>query len=242
MLGQDTVGLGLAHEVEGLAHGSMVCRAVYPEYVSSPALLSVHGVRVLGHSTARGVGALYDLDAGEVLEHLLDAEARGWVRRPEYRDGSTWSMTDLGREHGERALAEDLDGSGVREAVRAAYERFLPLNSRLGPLMTRWQLRPTPADPLAFNDHTDHRYDDAILGELDRLARDLAEVSAELAAALPRLGVHQPRIDAALARAHEGDLRWVDSPEVASMNIVWIQLHEDLLATLGITRGQERQA
>jgi hypothetical protein len=54
------------------------------------------------------------------------------------------------------------------------------------------------------------------------------------------MGVHQPRIDAALARARDGDHRWVDSPEVASMNLVWIQLHEDLLATLGLARGDDR--
>lgn len=211
--------------------------AAYPDRMS--ALLSVHGVRVLGHATGREVGALYDLPAEDVEEHLLDAEARGWVRRPGYAEGSSWSMTALGREHGERLLAEDLDERGVRAEVVAGHRRFLPLNQRLGPLMTRWQLRPTPEDPLAFNDHTDHRYDDAILREVARLAQDLGGVSSELSAALPRLGVHQRRVDAAAARALEGDLRWVDSPEVASLNIAWIQLHEDLLATLGIERGSE---
>lgn len=208
--------------------------------MSQPSVLSVHGVRVLGHASAREVGALYGFDAGVVEEHLLDAEARGWVRRPAYVDGTRWSMTELGREHGERLLAEDLDAQGARETVAEGHRRFLPLNHRLGPLMTRWQLRPTADDPLAFNDHKDLRYDDAILRELDRLAQDLAEVSAGLAAALPRLGVHQPRVEAALARVREGDNRWVDSPEVASMNLVWIQLHEDLLATLGLQRGSER--
>lgn len=205
--------------------------------MSSLALLSVHGVRVLGHATARVVGDLYRLDPAGVQEHLLDAEARGWVRRPAYTDGSSWSMTDLGRQHEERLLAEDLDGKGVRDVVGAAHERFLPLNRRLGPLMTRWQLRPTADDPLAFNDHRDLRYDDAVLRELERLAADLREVTDDLAEALPRLGVHQPRVDAALGRVRAGDNRWVDAPEVASMNLVWIQLHEDLLATLGIQRG-----
>jgi hypothetical protein len=208
--------------------------------MSSPALLSLHGVRVLGHAASRTVAQLYGLDAAEVEEHLLDAEARGWVRRPSFTDGSTWSMTDLGREHGERLLAQDLDARGAREAVGTAHRAFLPLNGRLGPLMTRWQLRPTADDPLAVNDHQDHRYDDALLRELERLARDLAQVSTGLAAALPRLGVHQPRVETALAHALEGDRRWVDSPEVASINIAWIQLHEDLLATLGLTRAAER--
>lgn len=56
---------------------------------------------------------------------------------------------------------------------------------------------------------------------------------------LQRFDMHQPRIDAALNRVEAGEDSWVDSPEVASMNIVWIQLHEDLLATLGIPRGED---
>lgn len=207
--------------------------------VSSISLLSLHGVRVLGHATARQVGELYGLDPGEVQENLLDAEARGLARRPAYTDGSGWSMTDLGRQQGEQMLSDDLDAHGIRQNVVDGHGRFLPLNERLGPLMTRWQLRPTDDDPLVFNDHLDAGYDRAILRELDRLVAELRNVMTVLAAEVPRFGVHQPRIDAALAQAWDGDHRWVDSPEVAAVNLVWIQLHEDFLATLGITRGTE---
>lgn len=207
--------------------------------MSSTSLLSLHGVRVLGHATARQVGELYGLEPAEVQEHLLDAEARGWARRAAYTDSSSWSMTDLGRQHGEQMLSDDLDAHGTRQKVVDGHRRFLPLNQRLGPLMTRWQLRPTDDDPLVFNDHLDPRYDRAILHELDRLVAELRDVMAVLAAEVPRFGVHQPRMDTALARAWDGDHRWVDSPEVAAANLVWIQLHEDLLATLRITRGTE---
>jgi hypothetical protein len=207
--------------------------------VSSTSLLSLHGVRVLGHATAQQVGELYGLQPTEVQEHLLDAEARGWARRPAYTDSSSWSMTDLGRRHGEQMLSDDLDAHGTRQKVEDGHRRFRPLNQRLGPLMTRWQLRPADDDPLVFNDHLDPRYDRVVLRELDRLVAELREVMAPLADEVPRFGVHQPRIEAALARAWDGDHRWVDSPEVAAANLVWIQLHEDLLATLGRTRGSE---
>jgi len=124
--------------------------------------------------------------------------------------------------------------------VRRVHAEFPPLNRAFGPLMTRWQLRPTRDDPLAFNDHTDLRYDDRILRELGRLSEQLGEVMASLDGELPRLEVHHPRIADALGRVLHGHLAWVDSPEVASMNIVWIQLHEDLLSTLGIRRRQAR--
>lgn len=194
---------------------------------------------MLGHAAAREIGDLYALDTAQVQEHLLDAEARGWVRRPTYSDGVRWSMTDLGRQHAEQLLREEVDEQGTRQSVIDAFRRFLPLNQRLGPLMTRWQLRPTEHDPLAFNDHRDPRYDQAILRELDRLVIELGQETARLATQSRRLAVHQPRLETALARAWEGDHRWVDSPELPSMNLAWIQLHEDLLATLGLTRGQE---
>ncbi|MCK0111436.1 transcriptional regulator [Ornithinimicrobium sp. F0845] len=207
--------------------------------MTDSALLALHGVRVLGHATSRAVAALYGLDHAPVEEHLLDAEARGQVRREAYLPGSNWSMTELGRHHEEELLAAELDVLGVREEISALHRSFLPLNRRLGPLMTRWQLRPTPDDALAFNDHTDLRYDDRILRELARLVDQLGEVTHGLESALPRFGVHQPRLTTALERALNGERQWVDAPEVASINIVWIQLHEDMLATLGIRRGDE---
>lgn len=210
--------------------------------MSDAALLALHGVRVLGHATARDVATLYEVDPVQVEEHLLDAEAFGQVKRAEYLPGSRWSMTDRGRQHEEGLLAAELEEHGIRTDITEAHRAFVPLNGRLGPLMTRWQLRPTPQDPLAFNDHTDLKYDDRILRELARLAQELQPVTAALEAALPRFGVHQPRIALALNRALDGESGWVDSPEVASMNLVWIQLHEDLLATLGLTRGQEPEA
>lgn len=204
-----------------------------------PALLPVHGVRVLGHASAQEVAGLYDLDAAETEEHLLDAEARGWVQRPAYRPGERWSVTGRGRTAGEELLAAELDALGTREEVRAAHARFLPLNARLGPTMTRWQLRPTPQDPLAANDHLDRGYDARVLREVAALVDELGGVTADLATAVPRMGVHQPRAHGAARAALAGDHAWVDSPEVASVNLVWIQLHEDLLATLGIPRGEE---
>jgi hypothetical protein len=36
-----------------------------------------------------------------------------------------------------------------------------------------------------------------------------------------------------------GHHSWVDAPDRDSLHAVWIQLHEDLLATLGIERGTD---
>lgn len=47
------------------------------------------------------------------------------------------------------------------------------------------------------------------------------------------------RYDAALRRAKEGQIGWIDRTDVDSCHLVWFQLHEDLIATLGIDRSAE---
>lgn len=123
--------------------------------------------------------------------------------------------------------------------MERAHADFLPLNRRIGPVMTQWQLRPTPSDPLARNDHRDPAHDDAVLRRLGRLVEGVRPVTTALTGALDRFGIHQPRLESALEHAERGGDQWVDSPDVASLNLCWMQLHEDLLATLGIPRGSD---
>lgn len=206
---------------------------------SAESTLALHGVRVLGDASPTSIATLYSIDADSTTEHLLDAEAFGWVRRSSFAGRQSWSLTDRGRDEGERLLAEELDIAGTREDVVAAHEQFRHLNQRIGELMTRWQLRPTRDDPLAFNDHRDPQYDDWVVRQLDRLVEETRPVTDRLGRALDRLGVHQPRIDQALNRIKRLENAWVDSPTLPSLNIVWIQLHEDLLATLNLPRGSD---
>jgi hypothetical protein len=54
---------------------------------------------------------------------------------------------------------------------------------------------------------------------------------------LDRFAGYDDRFTAALGQAEAGRLSWVDGVGVDSCHTVWIQLHEDLLATLGLQRG-----
>lgn len=47
------------------------------------------------------------------------------------------------------------------------------------------------------------------------------------------------RFDVALHSALAGQNEWVDRTDIDSCHRVWFQLHEDLLATLGIDRRTE---
>lgn len=206
---------------------------------SSAELLVLHGVRILGFATPGEVAARYRLEPDLVGELLLDDEARGWVRHSGFGGRSGWSITDSGRRENERRLAEELDAAGARQIATDVHAAFLPLNRRLGTACTRWQIRPEPWDRMALNDHTDWQWDDRVLRTLTFLADAADRVCAPLSQALPRFGGHVDRYRSALARVDRGETAWVDAPDRASCHIVWIQLHEDLLATLGIERGTD---
>lgn len=208
-------------------------------HASSSEVLVVHTLRVLGHASPRQIAALRSLDPAAVESHLEDVRALGLVVRSELSSSTTWQLTERGRAKGEADLSEELDRVGGRAVVEEAHRDFLPLNRRLGDVMTGWQLRPTPTDPLALNDHRDAAHDDQVVRRMTRLVVDVRPVLARLTAVLQRFDLHQPRLDTAVSRATRGDNSWVDSPDVPSLNICWIQLHEDLLATLGMERGTD---
>ncbi|MEX5719232.1 hypothetical protein, partial [Geodermatophilus maliterrae] len=54
--------------------------------------LALHGVRVLGFPTTARVAGRFRLDRDAVDEALLDAEARGWVRRLSFGGSAGWSL------------------------------------------------------------------------------------------------------------------------------------------------------
>jgi hypothetical protein len=206
-------------------------------YQSAADDLVLHGVRVLGFPSAARIAGRYGLDSRATTENLLDFEARGWVRQLSFAGTSGWSMTDAGRLENARRLAAELDQAGARPEVIALHAGFGPLNRRLGVACTDWQLRPEPGDPLAFNDHSDWRWDGRVLRELASLDKSFARLCGQLAASLSRFGSYAGCFSVALAKARSGQRAWIDAPDRDSCHLVWIQFHEDLLATLGLPRG-----
>ena len=77
---------------------------------------------------------------------------------------------------------------------------------------------------------------------LDRLAvldQRITEVLGPLAEVLSRFDNYPPRFTLALEKVLSGDLDWLTKPIMPSYHTVWFELHEDLLATLGIDRASE---
>ncbi len=206
---------------------------------SDPTTLTLHSVRLLGHADAGRVARRFDQDVAEVDECLLDMEALGWVSRSDFGGHGGWFVTERGRAEGERRLAVELDTADGRAAVAEVHRRFLPLNAPFQQAVTRWQIRPLPGGPMATNDHTDHRWDDRVLEALGSVGRRLRPLESELSAVLARFGGYADRYDLAFDRGWRGGGRWIDGVGIDSCHVVWMQLHEDLLATLGLDRGHE---
>lgn len=203
---------------------------------SAPDLLVLHAVRILGFADSAAIARRFGLDATDTEETLYDAEARGWAARAAFADLAGWSLTERGRAENERLLAAELARVGGTGEVRDVYRDFLPLNGRLQRACTDWQLRPTAHDRLATNDHSDPAWDGGVLDELTAVAQSLAPLADRLGDVLTRFDGYGTRFTAALRRARAGDGGWVDRTDVDSCHRVWFELHEDLIATLGLDR------
>ena len=204
---------------------------------SDPRTLVLHGLRLKGFAAAEAVAEAVSVPADVAAPMLEDLAVAGLCAHREGRR-SGYTLTPAGRaEHG-RLLSEELDRAGVREAVHDTYRRFLLLNSRLLDVCTAWQLRDVDG-AATVNDHSDPAYDDEVVARLVELHEEAQPVCTDLAALLDRYAHYGPRLTAAVERVQAGDRDWFTKPMIPSYHTVWFELHEDLLATLGIERGSE---
>ncbi|MGO1182758.1 MAG: transcriptional regulator [Micrococcaceae bacterium] len=203
-------------------------------------MLVLHAVRLTGFADTGAVTQRAGTSHDATLRMLRQAKSEGWVQYMSFADLAGWSLTDAGKVENERQLAEELREVDPHDTVvRTVYHQFLPLNARLLREVTDWQIRPSEVDPYAPNDHTDLTWDGRILDHLASLGSELRPLVERLATVLARFDGYGPRYDAALLRARNGEVEWIDKTSVDSCHRVWFQLHEDLIATLGIDRQNE---
>ncbi|NDU71850.1 transcriptional regulator [Actinomadura sp. DSM 109109] len=205
--------------------------------MTSPAeSLVLHALRCAGHAGTPRVADAAGLAEADAESHLIDLAVAGLVTRSP-GVGGAWGLTGEGRAEDARRTARELDAAGARDALLALYGRFMVLNPELLELCSAWQLRPETgaAGTVAPNDHSDPAYDARVLGRFADLDRRAEVVGTELSALLPRFGRYRVRLAAALARVRSGELEHL-TDSTTSYHAVWFQLHEDLLATLGMPR------
>ena len=199
--------------------------------------LVLHGLRLKGFAEADAVAESASIPHEETAAALEELVDQGLAARREGRI-SGYTLTPAGRVQHAHLLAEELDRAGVRAAVQDTYRRFLGLNGGLLEVCTEWQLREVDGQS-GLNDHSDPSYDAAVIAQLALLHAKAAPICAELAASLARYAPYGPRLGDALQRVLAGDTDWFTKPMIPSYHTVWFELHEDLLATLGIERGSE---
>lgn len=195
----------------------------------SPAHLRVlHAVRTLGYADTARVAGRTHLNEPEVDEHLLDAQAHGHVTWSSFGGDGGWSLTEAGKDRGERLLATELDETGTRAEVTAVHRDFLPLNDLVAGACTQWQLV-----ELGIGDQpaTLEETVDALL----HVADAWGALEARLTAHLERFRGYHARFATACHRAGD-DPSWITGTDRDSAHKVWFELHEDLIATLGLTR------
>jgi len=201
---------------------------------SEPGTLVLHGLRVKGFAETDVLADVTGLDDVTVVRALEAFAAEGLVTRKTGRQVSGWVLTPQGRAEHEKRLADELDASGTRPAVEAHYGEFTAVNPALLQVCTDWQLRDG-----ALNDHRDAAYDSEVVARLVALHEQASPVVAGLGAALGRFGGYGARLQRAVAKVQAGDGDWFDKPMTDSYHTVWFELHEDLLATLGLERAAE---
>jgi hypothetical protein len=200
---------------------------------TSTDFLVLHALRCIGFAGLPRVAAATGLGESDVESELIDLAVAGHVTHAA-GDFGGWGLTEAGRAADAKRVAEELDTAGTRAAVADAYDRFLVLNPELLDLCTAWQMQSVDG-VLTANDHADPVYDDRVLDRFTDFDRRAEVVCADLSVALPRFERYRVRLADALARAKSGALDFV-TDSMASYHTVWFQLHEDLLATLGIPR------
>ncbi len=204
---------------------------------SATDLLVLHAVRLLGMADDHQVSGRFRLDQATVAELLLDFQAYGWVSRVDFAGTGGWTLTLQGRLRNEVQLAAELAGSGAAARVAAVHSDFGPVNARLLRASTDWQLRPTASQPLAANVHDDPDWDARVFADLTLIGEELAVLEPRLTSALTRFTGYHDRFAGALDRVRAGDTSWVTKVREDSCHTVWMELHEDLVATLGLERG-----
>ncbi len=158
---------------------------------------------------------------GGMTDELIDADLL--VHTP-----AGYLLTEAGHARHDELLAAERAGLDL-DRLGQIYERFLAVN---GPMKAA-SAKPIPHD----SSGDDARFE--LLGELGDLVERAGSPLRRTTELLPRFGGYAGRLDAALARAEDGEWEYLTSPTVDSVHTVWMEIHEDYLQTLGRSREEE---
>jgi hypothetical protein len=147
------------------------------------------------------------------------------------RRGALLAPTPQGRA-ANAAWARLAPGSEAEAVARSTYERFLALDGQLKELIHAWQTEAKRDGPMGVEEWD-------FVDRLKAIDEKAGPLLRRLGGAVERFGPYRPRLTAAVEQLEEGERQWFCGMRCDSYHVVWWQLHEDLLAALGIARADD---
>ena len=197
-------------------------------------LLALHGLAVKKAGGPAAVAAILGRDEDEIAPVLDGAVESGRAIGAK----GTYMLTPAGRAWLDERYPEAFAGFRSDPEATAAYERFERVNRELLSLFTDWQMVPSAGGERLPNDHSDERYDHAIIDRLGVQHERAEKVLDRFAGLEQRLAIYRTRLDDAYDRVLAGKHDYVSAPRIDSYHTVWFELHEDLLRMLGREREE----
>ena len=193
-------------------------------------LLTLHALRLLGFAETEYVAERFGQDPHHVEGLLIEAGAKGWASHSSFGGTRGWSLTVAGRIENERLLAAELTSAGGQAAVSAVHAEFAPLNAEVVAACSKLQLQ-----RLSAGNQGDGGIDEPTQQTFTRAASSLSVLEVRLTAVLPRFGGYADRLGHAVTNA-ASEPAWLTATDRDSFHHIWFELHEDLIATLGLRR------
>jgi hypothetical protein len=193
-------------------------------------LLTLHAVRLLGFADTSPAANRFGQHPDDVERLLIDAGANGWAVRSAFGGTRGWSLTMAGRTENERLLLEELENAGGSAVVTGVLGDFEHVNAEVVAACSKLQLDWLSAEhrPRIGIDQDTHQ-------SFTRALASANELEIHLTAVLPRFSGYAERLGKAVENAAT-DPAWLTATDRDSFHRIWFELHEDLIATLGIRR------
>jgi hypothetical protein len=201
-------------------------------HLSSPPFCTLHSLRIKGFATVDTLADMTRSEPADIQQHLDELVAAEQVQFREAR--ALWQLTPSGRTAHADALRADVAGVLPNADLDAAYARFLGINGQFKELCGAWQL--FNGQP---NDHSSAEYDAAVIENLSHLHASVEPAIRTFGATFDRMSAYGPRLESVLVRILEGESNMFTGVMCGSYHDVWMELHEDLILTQGLSRSDE---
>lgn len=198
-------------------------------------LLTLQTVRLAGFADDEVLAERAQRTVEEARDDLHRCAEAGHVERMSFAETTGWILTDRGSARVAALLAAEVDAAGATRVLGTALEAFEDINGDFVETVSRWQLRSTERGGPGLAEIEAAEYA-ALLTRLSALGTQLRAVLAPVTKVLPRFGRYPVQYRCALDRARTAGLSSITGIGTLSCHVVWAELHQDLLSTLGRDR------